>query len=159
MNALQGSNGVDALHGVRVLELGQLIAGPFAGKTLADFGADVIKVEPVDGGDPLRQWRLLRDGTSVWWQVQSRNKRSVALDLRTPQGQDVGARAGRRSRCADRELQARHAGRLGPGLGGSARAQPEADHAAHLGLRPDRAVPRRGRASASSPRRWAVCAT
>jgi crotonobetainyl-CoA:carnitine CoA-transferase CaiB-like acyl-CoA transferase len=78
---------LDALHGLRVLELGQLIAGPFAGKTLADFGADVIKIEPVDGGDPLRGWRLLRDGTSVWWEVQSRNKRSVALDLRTAEGQ------------------------------------------------------------------------
>ena len=78
---------IDALHGVRVLELGQLIAGPFAGKTLADFGADVIKVEPAQGGDPLRTWRLLRDGTSVWWEVQSRNKRSVALDLRSPEGQ------------------------------------------------------------------------
>ncbi len=77
----------DALHGLRVLELGQLIAGPFAGKTLADFGADVIKIEPVDGGDPLRTWRLLREGTSVWWEVQSRNKRSVALDLRSPEGQ------------------------------------------------------------------------
>jgi formyl-CoA transferase len=87
MDALQASHAVDALQGVRVLELGQLIAGPFAGKTLADFGADVIKVEPVSGGDPLRQWRLLRDGTSVWWEVQSRNKRSVALDLRTPEGQ------------------------------------------------------------------------
>jgi crotonobetainyl-CoA:carnitine CoA-transferase CaiB-like acyl-CoA transferase len=80
---------MDALHGLKVLELGQLIAGPFAGKTLADFGADVIKVEPVDGGDPLRTWRLLRDGTSVWWEIQSRNKRSVALDLRTAEGQDV----------------------------------------------------------------------
>lgn len=77
----------DALAGLKVLELGQLIAGPFAGKTLADFGADVIKIEPVDGGDPLRGWRLLRDGTSVWWEVQSRNKRSVALDLRSPEGQ------------------------------------------------------------------------
>jgi crotonobetainyl-CoA:carnitine CoA-transferase CaiB-like acyl-CoA transferase len=77
----------DALQGLRVLELGQLIAGPFAGKTLADFGADVIKVEPVDGGDPLRKWRLLREGTSVWWEVQSRNKRSVALDLRSAEGQ------------------------------------------------------------------------
>jgi len=75
------------LHGLRVLELGQLIAGPFAGKTLADFGADVIKIEPTDGGDPLRRWRLLREGTSVWWEVQSRNKRSVALDLRTADGQ------------------------------------------------------------------------
>ncbi len=78
---------MDALRGLKVLELGQLIAGPFAGRTLADFGADVIKVEPVDGGDPLRKWRLLREGTSVWWEVQSRNKRSVALDLRSVEGQ------------------------------------------------------------------------
>jgi crotonobetainyl-CoA:carnitine CoA-transferase CaiB-like acyl-CoA transferase len=77
----------DALAGLKVLELGQLIAGPFAGKTLADFGADVIKIEPADGGDPLRRWRLLREGTSVWWEVQSRNKRSVALDLKTAEGQ------------------------------------------------------------------------
>jgi len=70
------------LSGLRVLELGQLIAGPFAARTLADFGADVVKVEPPGSGDPLRQWRLLKDGTSVWWQVQSRNKRSLALDLK-----------------------------------------------------------------------------
>ena len=74
------------LAGLKVLELGQLIAGPFAGKTLGDFGVEVIKVEPPGTGDPLRQWRLLHDGTSVWWQVQSRNKKSVALDLRTEQG-------------------------------------------------------------------------
>jgi formyl-CoA transferase len=81
-----------ALAGLRVVEMGQLIAGPFAGKTLGDFGADVIKIEPPDGGDPLRNWRLVKDGTSVWWQVQSRNKRSVALDLRTPEGQDIARR-------------------------------------------------------------------
>lgn len=80
---------MQALQGLKVLELGQLIAGPFAAKTLADFGADVIKIEPPNGGDPLRKWRLLREGTSVWWEVQSRNKRSVCLDLRTPEGQDV----------------------------------------------------------------------
>src|SRR5512146_2544874 len=80
---------MQALHGIKVLELGQLIAGPFAGKTLADFGADVIKVEPAGVGDPLRKWRLLRNGTSVWWEVQSRNKRSVCLDLREPQDQEV----------------------------------------------------------------------
>jgi formyl-CoA transferase len=74
------------LAGLKVLELGQLIAGPFAGKTLADFGADVVKVEPPGTGDPLRQWRMLHQGTSVWWHVQSRNKRSVALDLRTEEG-------------------------------------------------------------------------
>ena len=78
-----------ALAGLKVVELGQLIAGPFAAKTLADFGADVIKIEPPGQGDPLRQWRLMLDGTSVWWQVQSRNKRSLALDLRTAEGQDV----------------------------------------------------------------------
>ncbi|MFT4992011.1 MAG: formyl-CoA transferase, partial [Polaromonas sp.] len=76
--------GAGALSGLKVLELGQLIAGPFAAKTLADFGADVIKIETLGAGDPLRKWRLLKDGTSVWWQVQSRNKRSVALDLRQP---------------------------------------------------------------------------
>lgn len=80
---------MQALQGIKVLELGQLIAGPFAGKTLADFGADVIKVEPPGVGDPLRKWRMLRNGTSVWWEVQSRNKRSVALDLRTPEGQEA----------------------------------------------------------------------
>jgi len=77
------------LSGLRVLELGQLIAGPFAARTLADFGADVVKVEPPGSGDPLRQWRLLKDGTSVWWQVQSRNKRSLALDLKDPAAVDV----------------------------------------------------------------------
>jgi formyl-CoA transferase len=69
--------------------MGQLIAGPFAAKTLGDFGADVIKIEPPGGGDPLRNWRLMKEGTSVWWQVQSRNKRSIALDLRSEEGQEV----------------------------------------------------------------------
>jgi formyl-CoA transferase len=77
------------LAGLRVIEIGQLIAGPFCAKTLADFGADVIKIEPPGLGDPLRKWRLLKDGTSVWWQVQSRNKRSVTLDLRDPECQDI----------------------------------------------------------------------
>ncbi len=78
-----------ALAGLKVVELGQLIAGPFAAKTLADFGADVIKIEPPGSGDPLRQWRLIKDGTSVWWQVQSRNKRSIALDLRQTESQAI----------------------------------------------------------------------
>jgi formyl-CoA transferase len=75
------------LEGLKVIELGQLIAGPFAGKTLADFGAQVVKVEPPAGGDPLRNWRVLRNGTSLWWHVQSRNKQSVSIDLREPEGQ------------------------------------------------------------------------
>lgn len=78
-----------ALCNLRVIELGQLIAGPFAAKTLADFGADVIKIEPPTTGDPLRKWRLLKDGTSVWWQIQSRNKRSIALDLKQTEAQDI----------------------------------------------------------------------
>lgn len=77
------------LAGLKVLELGQLIAGPFAAKTLADFGADVVKIEPLGSGDPLRKWRLLKDGTSVWWQVQSRNKRSLALDLKAAEAQAI----------------------------------------------------------------------
>ena len=77
------------LTGLRVIELGQLIAGPFASKILAEFGADVIKVEPPAGGDPLRGWRLIHEGTSVWWAAHARNKRSLTLDLRTPEGQGV----------------------------------------------------------------------
>ncbi|PRP93139.1 Succinyl-CoA:(R)-benzylsuccinate CoA-transferase subunit BbsF [Enhygromyxa salina] len=75
-----------ALAGLRVLELGQLIAGPFAGAMLAGFGAEVIKVEPPGAGDPLRKWRKLHDGTSLWWRSMARNKKSVAIDLRTEQG-------------------------------------------------------------------------
>jgi crotonobetainyl-CoA:carnitine CoA-transferase CaiB-like acyl-CoA transferase len=70
------------LAGVKVLELGTLIAGPFAARMLAEFGADVIKVEDPDGGDPLRRWRHLHQGTSLWWAVQARNKKSVALNLK-----------------------------------------------------------------------------
>jgi formyl-CoA transferase len=85
------------LAGVRVLELGQLIAGPFAGKFLAEFGAEVIKVEPPatndqPGGDPLRQWRTLHQGTSLWWYVQNRNKKSVTVNLRMPEGQAIARR-------------------------------------------------------------------
>ena len=80
---------MEPLAKLKVIEMGQLIAGPFAAKTLADFGADVIKIEPPKIGDALRKWRLLKDGTSVWWQVQSRNKRSLSLDLRQTEAQDI----------------------------------------------------------------------
>ena len=78
---------MQVLEGIKVIELGQLIAGPFAAKTLADFGARVIKIEPPGQGDPLRQWRMQRAGTSVWWDAQSRNKESVCADLRAAEGQ------------------------------------------------------------------------
>ena len=80
---------MEPLANLKVIEMGQLIAGPFAAKTLADFGADVIKIEPPKVGDALRKWRLLKDGTSVWWQVQSRNKRSLSLDLKQAEAQDI----------------------------------------------------------------------
>jgi formyl-CoA transferase len=83
------------LSGIRVLELGTLIAGPFCAKTLADFGAEVIKVEPPGEGDPLRRWRKMRNGVSLWWHVQSRNKKSITLDLRQPQAQDIVRRLAR----------------------------------------------------------------
>jgi formyl-CoA transferase len=77
------------LAGIRVIELGQLIAGPFCAKTLADFGAEVIKIEPPGKGDPLRKWRMLKNGNSLWWEVQSRNKQSVTLDLSSTEGQEL----------------------------------------------------------------------
>lgn len=77
------------LEGLRVIEMGQLIAGPMAGRMLAEFGADVIKIEPPGKGDPLRKWRMLHDDNSVWWAAQSRNKRSVTLDLRDEEGQQI----------------------------------------------------------------------
>jgi formyl-CoA transferase len=89
--------GAGPLQGIRVLELGSLIAGPFCAKTLADFGAEVIKVEPPGEGDPLRRWRRMRNGTSLWWQVQSRSKKSITLDLRRPEGQAVVRRLVRTS--------------------------------------------------------------
>ena len=78
------------LEGIRVLEMGQLIAGPFAGQMLAYFGAEVVKIEPPGKGDPLRSWRLLDDaGTSYWWSSIARNKKSVTLDLSCEAGQSI----------------------------------------------------------------------
>nr|WP_298166809.1 CaiB/BaiF CoA-transferase family protein [uncultured Pseudomonas sp.] len=77
------------LAGLKVIELGSLIAGPFAARICAEFGAEVIKVESPDGGDPLRKWRKLYEGTSLWWFVQARNKQSITLNLKHPQGLEV----------------------------------------------------------------------
>jgi formyl-CoA transferase len=78
-----------ALQGLRVVELGTLIAGPFAARLLAEFGAEVIKIEAPGSGDPLRNWRQVRDGTSLWWYAQARNKRSVTVNLKEPEGQEI----------------------------------------------------------------------
>ncbi len=77
------------LAGIRVLELGTLIAGPFCARMLAEFGAEVIKIEAPDAGDPLRQWRVLKDGTSLWWSVQARNKKSLTLNMKSDEGQQI----------------------------------------------------------------------
>lgn len=78
-----------ALQGLKVVEMGQLIAGPFASKMLGEFGAQVVKIEPPKVGDPLRKWRKIKDGTSLWWHVQSRNKQSLTLNLKEAEGQDI----------------------------------------------------------------------
>ena len=77
------------LAGLRVIELGTLIAGPFCARILGEFGAQVIKIEAPDGGDPLRTWRKLHAGTSLWWAAQARNKQSVTVNLREPAGQEI----------------------------------------------------------------------
>jgi formyl-CoA transferase len=77
------------LQGLKVIELGTLIAGPFCARMLAEFGAEVIKIEAPEGGDQIRGWRKMYEGTSLWWYVQSRNKKSVTLNLRTPEGQEI----------------------------------------------------------------------
>src|SRR3990167_2618717 len=77
------------LAGLKVIELGTLIAGPFASRICAEFGAEVIKVESPDGGDPLRKWRKLYEGTSLWWFVQARNKQSITLNLKHEAGREV----------------------------------------------------------------------
>jgi crotonobetainyl-CoA:carnitine CoA-transferase CaiB-like acyl-CoA transferase len=77
---------IGPLAGIRVLELGQLLAGPFTGSILGYFGAEIIKIESPDGGDPIRGWREVQDGTSLWWYSLGRNKKSVTIDLKTDQG-------------------------------------------------------------------------
>jgi crotonobetainyl-CoA:carnitine CoA-transferase CaiB-like acyl-CoA transferase len=90
------SAGARPLEGLRVLEMGQLLAGPFAGCVLGYFGAEVIKIEP-RGGDPIRGWREVRDGTSLWWASLARNKKSVTLELGTPRGQELARALAARS--------------------------------------------------------------
>ncbi|GAB1259058.1 CoA transferase [Aurantivibrio plasticivorans] len=77
------------LNGIRVLEVGQLLAGPFAGCILGYFGAEVIKIEPPVTGDPIRNWRILEEGTSLWWRSLARNKKSVSIDLRKDEGREL----------------------------------------------------------------------
>ena len=85
------------LEGLRVVELGQLLAGPFTGTILGYFGAEVIKVEP-PGGDPIRGWRVVKSGTSLWYRSLGRNKKSVTLDLKSERGRELGQHGWQSSR-------------------------------------------------------------
>lgn len=86
---MAAQDGGGPLKGIKVIELGTLIAGPFCARLMAEFGAEVIKIESPEGGDPLRKWRKLHEGTSLWWYVQARNKKSVTLNLRMPEAQQI----------------------------------------------------------------------
>lgn len=96
MTSHENSSKAGPLQGVKILELGQAIAGPFAAAFLAWFGAEVIKIEPPGGGDPLRNWRVVRDGTSLWWYSMGRNKKCVTLNLRVPEGQRIARELAKR---------------------------------------------------------------
>src|SRR5688572_15172178 len=82
-------NAAQPLAGVKVLELGNMIAAPFCTRILAEFGADVVKVEDPKGGDQLRQWRKMYQGTSLWWLAQARNKKSITVNMRAAEGQEI----------------------------------------------------------------------
>src|ERR671938_555550 len=89
----EGSNRVRPLEGVRVVEMGSLLAGPFCGQLLADFGAEGIKLEPPGKGDPMRVWgRHRKEGHTLWWPIIARNKKSVTINLREGEGQDLARR-------------------------------------------------------------------
>ncbi len=89
MNDMQENTPPRPLEGVRILEMGQLLAGPFAAVLLAWFGAEVIKIEPPGVGDPLRKWRKVHNGTALWWYILGRNKKCVTLNLKDPRGHDI----------------------------------------------------------------------
>ena len=142
-----------------MLELGQVLAGPFCGALLAWFGAEVIKVEPPGGGDPLRTWRHIEDGTSLWWYILGRNKKSITADLRQETGRDLIRRLIARS---DVVIENFRPGRMEEwGLG------PEDIATRSTRARSSRACPatarpgptRRSRATRRWPKATAACAT
>ena len=124
------------LAGLRVIEMGSLIAGPFCGQLMGDMGADVIKIEQPGEGDPMRQWG--QGAKPAWWRVIARNKRSVALNLRVEPRPAGRARSDRAGRHPHRELPARHAREVGHGAGGASCDQSETHHRSRQRLRPDR---------------------
>ena len=100
------------LDGIRVLELGTLLAGPFSGRLFADFGAEVIKIEPPDKMDPMRNWGKSKEGTGLWWPIQSRNKKSITLNLREEEGTGIIKGNGEGSGYYHREFPTRDDGEV-----------------------------------------------
>ena len=144
------------LKGIKVIELGTLIAGPFCSRILAEFGAEVIKIEAPDGGDQLREWRKMYEGTSLWWYVQARNKKSVTVNLREPAGQVIV-----RKLCAEADIVSRISApaHLRNGISDLTNS-PRSIRAWSWCACPVMARPAliaTGPASASSANRWAAC--
>jgi len=144
------------LAGVKVLELGTLIAGPFAARFMGEFGADVIKIEDPNGGDPLRKWRKLYPevgGTSLWWAVQARNKKSVTVNLKSPDGKEIVRRLAKEADIVVENFRPGLLEKLGLGY--------EVLSAENPGLVMVRlsGYGQTGRALALSLNRWADCAT
>ncbi len=147
------------LEGIRVIEIGALIAAPFAARLMAEFGAEVIKIESPGGGDPLRRWRKLHEGTSLWWYLQSRNKQSVCIDLKSEEGVEIVKRLAAQADVVIENLRPGGLERLGLGWDVLHALNPPAHDGADLGLWPDRPPTAIARVSARSARRWAASAT
>ena len=130
------------LSDIKVLELGTLIAGPFCSRILAEFGAQVIKIESPDGGDPLRQWRKLHDGTSLWWYLQARNKKSVTVNMREPEGQEIVRQLAAGADIVIENFRPGALEKWGLGWDEAVAIEPGTGHGAAVGLWSDRSVPR-----------------
>ena len=128
------------LDGVRVLELGSLIAGPFCGRILADFGAEVLKIEPPGTGDPLRTWSLVTEHGSLWALTQSRNKQSITVDLRQPEGREIVRRLALESQVVIENFRPGPDGGVGARLRGPGEGEPGPGDGPDLRVRADRAV-------------------
>ncbi len=127
-----------ALKDIRVIELGQLIAGPFCGQLLGDMGAEVIKVEPPGQGDPMRNWG--RGDDKLWWEVVARNKKAVSANLRIPEGQELVRKLVATADILIENFKPGTIEKWGLGPRCPAGDQPAPHHRARVGLRPDRSL-------------------
>ena len=146
------------LQGVRVIELGGLIAGPYAASLFAQFGAEVIKVEAPGEGDPLRTWRKLHNGTSLWWYSLSRNKKSITLNLKSEKGRRIVRALVEKADVVIENFRPGHARGVGARLGRSLADQSRAGARPHLRLRAGRSVSRPPGLRARLPKPSAACA-